>query len=104
MASLLWQSLHQIVLEALRRGVPVPPLRLAVMAAVVFVPAPSTGWKDSLFVLSSTDVSPAPLRRAVHDEWHLKQSWYSATGWLVLDAGTDVKAGGVPAAPFRTGG
>ena len=53
-------------------------------------------------MLSSTALSLAPLRRAVHDEWHLKQSWYSATGWLVLDAGTYVKAGVLPAAPFST--
>jgi len=66
------------------------PARLALIAAVAFVPAASTGWKD--FALSGSNSIPLSSSHhegweamvpelcggsCVNPEWHLKHSWYS---------------------------
>lgn len=84
-----------------RCGSPLPAARLAASCEDVVLPAASTGWNDSFAGLSSMAMSFAVPGRVVHDEWHLKHSWYSVTA-VALPGGTKVYVGAVPASPFVT--
>src|ERR1043166_7720120 len=95
--SLPWQFPHRTIEPAFH-----PPAN-APAAMFAFVPGASTGWNDGFAGFRTFAKSVWLAGCVVHEEGHLKQSWYSATGAVsVSDAATNVYPGAVPAGPFWT--
>src|SRR5512140_3104503 len=69
-----WQSPHRVREPALQPGAK------AIDEMFGLRPTSSTGCVEGLFGLRATPRSVCPTGCVVHDEWHLKHSWYSATG------------------------
>src|SRR5689334_12673056 len=83
--------------------VPLQPGANAEKLMLRFVPASSTGWNEGFAGLKTSAKSVWPGGWVVHEEWHLKHSWYSVTGAVsVSEPEMNVYEGAVPAAPFST--